>query len=144
MKKALCVVVLLALSCATAPKNWDFESSRTFGKPYDKVWSAVIGFFAENTIPIKNMEKASGLIVAESQYFPKEWVDCGGTGLMSATDPEGVFNVFVTEVEGVISVKVTTSLWQSRWFGDSKPVRHNCVSTGVVETMILNYVSVNS
>lgn len=61
------------LSCSTSKPNlsgnYSARKSFTTHKTYDRVWDNVIDFFAENGMVITNMEKASGLIVANGIEF---------------------------------------------------------------------------
>lgn len=59
--------------CATVPaKNYQFENSRAYSnKTYDQVWNGVIEFMTVNNIPIKTIEKDSGVIYSEIDNFSK-------------------------------------------------------------------------
>jgi len=49
----------------TPPKPRQIQNSFQIEKPFDAVWTAVIEVFSELSLPIINIEKASGLIVTD-------------------------------------------------------------------------------
>lgn len=91
---------------------------------FDKVWSSVVDFFAEKNLNIKIIEKESGLIVSERNYFPSEYVTSNkpstnsymavqynkalkkdGTGMRCSAE----WNVRVTKIEQT-RTKVTVNI----------------------------------
>src|SRR5690606_16368783 len=93
-------VALFALGgCGTnPPKPHQFESTRTYTNvSFDQGWENVVGYFANNSIPIKNIAKDSGVIYAEATAFPSAMADCGEDweeGDWSVLPKAGKFNVF--------------------------------------------------
>lgn len=78
MKKFLFVLLALTVavgfySCSSSRKmlsnNYNPQKSFTTQQSYDHVWDNVIDFFAQNGITITNLEKASGLVVANGIEF---------------------------------------------------------------------------
>lgn len=133
--------VVLLTSCATSPKQHLIANEKGFDREYDHVWTAVVQFFAENNVPIKTLEKVSGLIAAESQSFPKDWSDCGSPGLLSQQGPYGTFNVFVKQApQERVSVTVNCQFWCERKFSSDPWTRSECSSTGKFEDLLLKYV----
>ncbi len=149
MKKLLltltCLGMMLLVSCAAAPKQYIFDKELNIQNDYDKVWSAVISFFAENSIPVKTLEKESGLIMSESQTFPESWVDCGKGSFIEVKSPTiGVFNVFVRELDnGKVKVQVNVTYRCNFTYKDASR-QVTCNSTGEFERIILDYVRRNS
>lgn len=47
------------------PKQRNIEKERLYNYKYDEVWESVVHSFASKNIPIKTLEKVSGIIVAE-------------------------------------------------------------------------------
>ncbi len=79
MKVFIVSITLTALfiSCGTPAKRHDFPNFRYLESNYDNAWNSVIDYFANNNIPVKTLEKESGLIYAETIGFSEEWIDCG-------------------------------------------------------------------
>lgn len=80
MKKLISLVLLCAtmvslavlqVSCAPSVLYGSYTARNTIEttRNYDDVWNEVVDFFADNGISISNIEKASGLIVAQSITF---------------------------------------------------------------------------
>ena len=67
--------------------------------------------FDFNNIPIKTIEKNSGVIYAESMSFPREWVDCGKEAFAQQFyDRIGNFNVVVRESnDGKIEARINST-----------------------------------
>ena len=59
---------VLLSGCATVPATYDFDSKKIYNNHKDFVWEGVMNFFAKNNIQIRTIEKASGLIYAETEY----------------------------------------------------------------------------
>ncbi|MDE6069610.1 MAG: hypothetical protein K2F92_01850 [Alistipes sp.] len=51
--------------------NYDVVTSIETNSSFEDVWNRVIDFFAENNIPIATLEKASGIVVANSVNIPE-------------------------------------------------------------------------
>jgi hypothetical protein len=138
---------LLLFGCGTMPTKRVIDNELRIWSNYDAVWGAVVAFFAENNIPVKTMEKSSGFIMAESQIFPKEWIDCGQAGFgETRSSPIGTFNVFVQEINGEIKVKINTSFHSQRYdtLNDRSMGTMECYSTGQFEEMLLSFIKNNS
>lgn len=124
MRKFLIVfaVIFAVASCTTIPPaKTVFEPAQTYQTSFDDVWEAVVESFAETNTPIKNIDKNSGLIVAEMMAVPhvdggpgegitSDFCDCGTPpGLMRQTGLVGNFNVFVrTLKDGQVQVRVNS------------------------------------
>ena len=63
----LSALLFVFISCQTyyPPKTYNFEKSRTYSKTFDEVWGKIVQWFAVNNIPIKTIDKASGIIATE-------------------------------------------------------------------------------
>jgi tetratricopeptide (TPR) repeat protein len=127
------------------PKQHIFDKQVKIYNEYDIVWSAIISFFAENNVPIRTIEKASGLIVAESQIFPEVWADCGSASFIETrSDATGTFNVFaVKQTGGGVNVTVNASFYANRYdiLNEEPMPPMQCNSTGEFERMLLGYVA---
>lgn len=90
---------------ATAPRPATSVSA-SFGRS----WDAVIDVFAEHNIPIRNMERASGLIVTDAMSVTKsdwEYADCGTIIGMPRRPTTVSYNVLVRGDSMASTVKVT-------------------------------------
>ena len=140
--------MILVLACASPPKQYMYENSIKINSDFDKTWEAVISYFASSNVPIKTLEKESGIIAAETQAFPEEWVDCGsaGFGVKFLPPAIGTFNVFVKRESGGGSfVQVTASFSIEKYDTfNNRPMGHvNCNSTGYFEESLLEYVNLH-
>jgi hypothetical protein len=88
-----------------------------------RTWDAVIDLFAARTIPIRTIERASGIIVTEQLSVGPEgltWADCGKeksvNGTVHLRPNYGTYNVLVREDSTHSSVKVTVR-WVYSYLG---------------------------
>lgn len=144
----LLLVIFTVVGCGTMPKEHFFNKQVKISNEYDIVWSAIVSFFAENNVPIKTIDKSSGLIVAESQVFPEVWADCGKASFVEfRSDAIGTFNIFaLKQTGGGVNVSVNSSFHCNRYDTlNGVPMgRMQCNSTGVFERMLLDYITAMS
>lgn len=143
VSKIFGMISLFALSaCATAPKEYTFEKSRTFAKSKDEVWEKVISHFATNNIPIKTVEKDSGIIYAENLRFtPGQFADCGSSALEPPISGLVRMNVFVRPVStDTTEMTVNSDFEETRQFGQYPPTTVKCNSTGALERQVFDSV----
>ncbi|MCP4545939.1 MAG: outer membrane protein assembly factor BamC [bacterium] len=141
---AICLLmVVLVLSCATAPKIRTIVNSFEFTEDFDSVWSAVVETFAEMNFPIDNLEKDSGIITTDWISFNgtsnSGYCDCGGLGLAIEQSRRGKFNVFVRTTDAGVTVKVNCVFSQVATLMDSS-MNRDCVSTGHLEAKMDNLI----
>lgn len=142
----LVVACTLAACIRTVPPALAPERPlATVSASFDATWNAVIDVFVTNNIPIRNLEKASGLIVAEFSPVPPanadRYASCGGIkhGLdparaLHATHAE--YNVVVRAVSSGSTVLVNVR-WTSRNPTDRmRPDLAVCSTTNVWEAML--------
>ena len=156
MRKLILSLLILFIGCSfigcgSLPKVYSVDSEREFNAPLDIIWEGVIDFFTGYSIPIKTIEKDSGLIYAENQYSPSlamasqdpsafyGWADCGKIGLFAK--PLGTslsLNIFVRdhdqENQTTVSINVVFSGIAPK--GLSVP----CNSTGKLEEAIFQHI----
>lgn len=80
-------VVVATLSCIsgctsvpwiTPPASgYAVTNSKSYEKSYDEVWGNVLGFFTEQNMQLKDVDKENGLILAEFVAFDDSIADCG-------------------------------------------------------------------
>jgi hypothetical protein len=148
--KILAVFLLLALSsCASLKKVNQPQIINTFTveKPFEEVWKSIIGGIQAKGIPIKNIEKSSGLIATDDMKFnsmdAKDRIICDQylpTGAYPFNAP-GILkvNYFVNE-ETKKSTKVTMNVFAGATvfvpgnaYVPPSTVSLNCYSTGKIE-----------
>lgn len=133
----------LLAGCATPPKHYSVETSRTYNASYEHVWSRLIVFLAQRNIPLKAIAKDSGVIYAESLRFDEGQADCGGAGMLKPIARLALLNVLVQPANGQQLVSVNINFTETRYNSfdySSHPVE--CRSKGVVEKEILNAIGI--
>jgi hypothetical protein len=97
-------------SCASAPPAAPAQRQPTqVSASFGKTWDAVIDYFAENTVSIRSMDRASGFVAAEpvtSEISP-ELADCGSTLGTPFTANAATYNVLVRGDRTTAKVKAT-------------------------------------
>ncbi len=151
------LIILVSCSAYQPPKTYNFPTEMEFDKTYDEVWTRVISLFADAGIPIKTLDKASGLIATESNLGAQEFatvMDCGtpasDLNVYKFENQLGKFNV------QVISISPNRTKVKVRTFFKTLYVRYtrqqgywvrtgsqwiDCNSTGAFEALIFNYLS---
>jgi hypothetical protein len=101
---------------------------------FDHTWNAVIDIFADNSIPIQSMERASGFIVSrEMSPIPDDsWADCGSGGINTVRLRAASFNVVVRGDSTSSSVRITTRFVGTVQFADNVRTTE-CSSNGIWE-----------
>lgn len=142
MKKTTILLGLfLIIGCGgIKPEFHDFEKKRVINGNFDSVWSAVIEIFAEENIPITNIEKASGLIVSDKIFVEALNCDCGKEAILGGEynigGCTGMFNVFVKKVDMSKTTVMITAKYISRM-----PAGKSCTSTGTLETYLFELIA---
>lgn len=134
--------LLFIVACATPPKPHEVDAEDEFAAPYDSVWTEIIAGLAEKNIPIKTIDKNSGIVVTEEMNTEgrKDLCDCGGGGITSEDKRSGSYNLFLKKVsETHCTVRVNASFYVVRSF-DTVTKRIECVSTGLMERNILDHL----
>jgi uncharacterized lipoprotein len=138
---------LIFFSCATAPAPRQIQNSFPLEKSFDTAWQAVIEVFGELTLPIMNMEKASGLITTDWIAFGLRtgtlYADCGKAGLFDIDiDRLGRFNVYVKKISETSCEIIVNSKFEKSYHGYKDPTvfRTPCVSTGRLEAEIFKKI----
>ena len=128
----LVTVVLIAGCTPTMPAPPAPRTATPVSASFGKTWNAVVDQFAEQNIPIKTIDRASGLIVADPQRVSSGSgiADCGSNG-MSALDPdEATWNVLVRGDSTSSTVKATVRFVITGLYG----VMRECSTTGQWES----------
>lgn len=144
MRYYLLVPAILFLGCATPPAPSVQREFATVRAPLAKTWDSVVDVFADQNIPIRTLDRSSGLIIAEPIKVGRttdKLADCGSDMGIPAVPTDVTYNVRVRGDSSTSMVKVT-----ARWVrvgagrglaGMSKePVSEECGSTGIWEAQL--------
>ena len=153
-------VAIALVGCATEPLPHSVENARSFPMSKDQVWDNLIAYFSSNSIQIKTIEKASGVIYAERgvdrpasyrEIRHPDYADCGTPPITDIPVGHTVdLNVFVRST-GSSSVAVTVNarikevrrVPSAGGFSTTLETR-DCVSTGKIEEAILTAIGAPS
>jgi hypothetical protein len=139
MKHIFLSILLVALGCAPpsspaappAPR-----SATTVAASFDRTWSAVIDAFAARNIPIRTIDRTSGLIATDDLAVGREggqWADCGKALGVSITPTRATYNVRVKGDARSSTVQFTV-LWQNVYPSRMGIPSENCSTKGVWES----------
>ncbi|MCS2610417.1 hypothetical protein [Halomonas dongshanensis] len=159
MKKILLSTSVAALltGCAAPSIQAPYDPGRnyieTYNGEFSQVWEATVDWFATNNIPIKNIEKASGIIGSDYALGASHsQIDCGAIDVGSMyvlrdVNATANLNVLVREQAGRVSVQPNifgnaSYTLQSTWDGSLAVVKPDrCISTGELERSLHQYLS---
>lgn len=146
----LAVISVILLSCSSyiPPKQYDYDSTFTIQKSYDKVWNRLIEYLAIHNVNVDRLDKENGYIVSyimgrlPTFGFPD--VDCGGHSGWLLGDKLPVdervqkrFHIVVQDnKDNTTTVKVYVYAHLYYTFSSENTVVENnydCVSTGHFE-----------
>jgi len=150
-------IVIMFFGCAgSTQESYDSGSyKKIFTSDPDKVWTAAVGYFTQKNIPIKMIEKSSGMMVTEYWHDPK-WTDEDIVGA-ECHEPDGLpeyktltvsvqFSIFVKQLgDSQTSVQVNTEFrgvlkYQST-FGEPIEKEISCSSNGKLEAKVLEGIA---
>ncbi len=113
-KRALGAITLGILGCSVQAPAPPVPRSDVTGvnASFNKTWDAVIDDFASQSVPIKTIDRTSGLIVAErlsvGPELGKLWADCGSDMFQGKLSPTGAtYNVLVRGDSTKSTIRVT-------------------------------------
>lgn len=136
---ALCALGSACAPTATAPQLTVFEKTRTYAKPKDQAWAAVLAYFTRNNISVKVLEKDSGVIYAENASFATDLADCGQSRALEISRLASL-NVFVRPTGGGTEVSVNTKFSLVRTM-EGQTWNVECFSRGILEREILDSIA---
>ena len=147
--------LMLIGACAPAsispPVEPTHETSKIFDSSYDQVWDAAVDWFSESNIPIRQIERASGLIASEHELGADDaLINCGqidpGDNRLIGADRTANLNVRVREADESVLVQVDVFGRGQFTFRDPMTNTTNtiaaprCESTGEVESWLFEYI----
>ena len=139
-RAGVAAVAFALTGCATAPIRAEFDRSRLVAAEEAVVWPAVVRYFSERSYPIKNIERASGLLASEIVSMPRTYLDCGSSIVEVPIGVSATVNVLVQAEGGGQRVSVTLVGIEQRRDLNDVIVARRCESTGYFEQEVLNYV----
>jgi hypothetical protein len=81
-----------------------------------RTWDAVIEYFAEHSVPIRTIDRASGIIVTDPMRVNEDdamkWADCGEDLLGYRVATQGAYNALVRGDSTTATIKIT-ALWKT-------------------------------
>ena len=119
--------------CMQQPVHHALPAPVNVPASFDRTWAAVIDIFSAGSIPIRTMEKASGLIVAEplaiGLEMSRRYADCGAGAFGPNVANRASYNVRVTGDSTASLVRVTANF--------SSTVLGQCTSLGEFERFMM-------
>lgn len=142
-----CAAVALTACASTPPPVIErFDTTRTYSMSKDQAWERAVNWFATQNIPIKAIEKDSGIISGESAYLRTvqgEYAVCDTPMLYSTNGATARLNILIrgTATEATAQVN-NTIVGEAIYSLSNPPVRQSvtCQSTGRLENSILNAI----
>ena len=157
MKTVFLILIASTLTgCAsvnvTPPQQHSFDTNREYSLPFEKAWVRAVDWFADHNEKKKKIEKSSGLLTAKYLIEANSrLLDCGDiqvSGTLGSNNIEkyGSLNVTVRE-RGDEKTRVNVNFFgeyklqaKDAWDGRIVTNSGRCVSTGSLESSILNYI----
>lgn len=149
MKKYILFIILMVIlgGCASyqPPKEYKFDKTRTYNQKYDDIWDKTVKYCTDNNIPLKSMDKNSGLIVSEYNLNDrlKGCYDCGElASLQDFEDFSAVFNIVIKKENDMKTTVIITVYYKTELVVQSFSYKKliNCNSTGKLEKEIFDYL----
>lgn len=142
----LTLFIFLTSCIPMPPLQYNFDPASNYYRSYDEVWESLINLLADINIPIKTIEKASGIVATDEMNAPipsvppgarveTAYYDCGVPGGLSTIN--GVrarYNVFVRKLsDNDTSMRINVSYSGSHWLGNDFQGWVTCLSKGGLE-----------
>lgn len=110
MKSVIVGIVLLA-GCATLPPPPQERPDTPVTASFGRTWDSVVDYFARSSIPIKTIDRASGLIAAETTRLGGDTRSYGvcQNALRTFSPQGGNFNVLVRGDSARSTLRVTAT-----------------------------------
>ena len=142
MRTVVASIALVLTVAACIPTPIPPPAPRTgtsVSSSFDRAWNGVIDVFTARNIPIRNIEKASGLVVTEpllvNDRSATQWADCGNSMGIPLLPTNATYNVLVRGDSARANVRVTVRWMRAgaaRGFSTAQVVEE-CSTRGVWE-----------
>ncbi len=142
------VVLTAALMCTvgclpTPPAAPTPHNAIDIGASFGRTWDAVIDEFARSNIPIKTIDRSSGLIATDAlKVGPSlgDAADCGKDAIVGPVYPtDATYNALVRGDSSHTSLRITvrwTRIGKSRVLADQSIVNEECSTRATWETSL--------
>jgi hypothetical protein len=97
------------------PQTYPAPAPVSIPASFGRVWDAVVDHFAEHNVPIKTIERASGIIATDAMAVPlslsTQYADCGSDALIGPyTADLASYSIRVQGDSSATTVRVTMSI----------------------------------
>ena len=111
----ICVLGIAAACTWQPPETYPTPAAVSIPASFGRVWDAVIDHFAEHNVPIKTIERASGIIATDAMAVPlslsTQYADCGSDALIGPyTADLASYSIRVQGDSSSSTVRVTMSI----------------------------------
>ena len=153
---SICSLLLFVAGCASVsvepPQARDTERSRSYSLPFEQTWTRAVDWYADHNVTIEKIQKESGLLTAKYMLEADDkYLDCGSIRTQGFIgEPEisrsGSLNLTVRRIdEGSSRVNVNffgefDLKGNDAWDGRRVDHEGRCISTGLLERKILDYI----
>lgn len=146
----LCLVAALlggGCNAYTPPQPVPPREPTAVSASFGRTWDATIGYFADNNIAIKTIDRSSGLIAAEPAGVPRRdrvrLAECGREGDIRLEPSRVTYNVLVRgdSASSTVQVRATWSSSGTAAFSYSAGVTYPCESSGIFEAEMESVVA---
>ncbi|WP_406852715.1 hypothetical protein WEU32_02225 [Brevundimonas sp. BH3] len=140
---------LTACASTPAPVIERFDTSRTYNMSRDQAWDRAVEWFAVQNIPIKAIEKESGIISGEAAYIKTvqgQYAACETPTFYGLNGATARINILIRGNSNQATVQVNNTIVGEAIYSLSNPPQIqtvSCVSTGRLENSILNTIGGN-
>lgn len=122
------------------PKMYPAPESLTIAASFGRTWDAVVEHFATSSVPIRTIERSSGIIVTDQMGVARDdasgWSDCGTDGLGGTSRANRAsYNLLVRGDSSTSTIRVTATFTST--IGVSP---YGCTSTGAYERELMQFV----
>lgn len=126
------ISLALLNACATLPPAPPARSDTAVNAPFGRTWDAVVDYFARSSIPVKTIDRSSGLIAAEATSLAGDnstYATCTN-GFLSFPPRGASFNALIRGDSTRSTVRVTAN-WMTPTPAGSAPIQ--CVTSDLWE-----------
>ena len=144
---ALVTLACLSLACVQpgpllAPPPAPPREARAVDASVDRTWNAVLERFAEDSIPIRTLERASGLLttkpmsVSAMMNAEADWADCGTAPFVGRLYPTEVSYTILVRGDNARSTVRASVRWTTPLGAEEYTSDRECTTTGNWETAL--------
>lgn len=129
---ARCCSLSLLAACGTLPPPAAPRPDTGINAPFSKTWDAVVDYFARSSIPIKTIDRSSGIIAAEATNLAGDnstYATCSN-GYLRFPPRGASFNALIRGDSAHSTVRVTSN-WMTPAPAGTKAIA--CVSSDLWE-----------